>query len=108
MIFFSNAKLIPITIRAIYNLYLKQRQIVPKIATLLVHDLADVVEEIMLKAFGGASDGFAVEMLFLKHFVYVCPVAMHLLGEPTDGSTLLFENCFDDMTYVKICHLIEK
>ena len=77
---------------------------VPNMATLFTHNSTNVNEEIMFKSFGGSGDDFAVEMLFLKYLVYVRPVTMHLFSKPFDCSSLLVENRFDNMSYMKIRH----
>ena len=77
----------------------------PKIATLFIHLLTNVKKEIMPKNLGSAGDDFAVEMLFLKYLVYIRTVTAHLLGKPFHCSPLFVENRFDNMSYVKICHL---
>lgn len=73
-------------------------------ATIFIHLSANVEEEIMSKSLGSSDDDFAVEVLFLKYLVDVRAVAMHLFSEPFDGSALLVENCFDDMSYMNLRH----
>lgn len=87
-----------------FFMFPKQHPIVPKIATLFVHHLAKVKEEIMVKYIGGSLDNGTVEVVLLEHVVYVRAVAMHLMGKPFDGSALLVENCFDDMSYMNLRH----
>ena len=82
----------------------KRQPSVPKTATLFVHYLANIIEEIVFKSLGSTLDGIAIEVLLLEYLINVCAVAMHLLGEPADSSALLVENPLDDMSYMKICH----
>lgn len=82
----------------------KRRQPVPKTTTLFIHHLANIQKEIMPQDLGCAGDNFTIEMLFFKHLVYVCAVAMHFSGEPFDRSALFVENRFDDMSHMEIRH----
>lgn len=58
----------------------------------------------MPKGLRSSGDDFTVKVLLLKYLVDIRAVAMHLLGEPFDRSALLFENRFDDMSYMEIRH----
>ena len=73
-------------------------------ATLFIHSLTNIKEEIMPKGLGGSGYDFAVEVWFFKHLVYIGAVTMHLCSEPFDCPTLLVEYCLDDMSYMKIRH----
>lgn len=85
-----------------------QTHFVPKTATLFIHLLTNVKKEIMPKDLGSAGDDFTVEMRLFKQLVYVRTVAIHFCGEPFYCPTLFIENRFDDMSYMKICHLCIK
>lgn len=86
------------------SISLNWEQIVPKIATLFVHLLANVKKEIMSKGLGSACDNITIMMRFLKHLVNVRAVAMHFFSEPFDRPALFVENCLDNMSYMEIRH----
>lgn len=85
-------------------LFPKRGQFVPRMATLFVHHVTEVKEEVVTKNFGSAGDSFAVEVPLLEHFVDVRAIAMHPCGEPADRPALLVENRLDDMSCMEIRH----
>ena len=64
---------------------LRYEQVGPAVCRGLVHQIRDVLEEVVLQHFGGSEDEVGIQMRSRQQFVHVAPVAVHLFGEPTDS-----------------------